>query len=253
MIDIHSHIIPGVDDGPKTMDEAVRMLQHMSDEGISTVISTSHFKSPQFDVSVDQVKSGVHLLRKQVEHEGIPLHILEGHEIRIYKELMTDLLQGRALTLGNSHYVLVELPSKGVPDFAKDLFKEMLTNNFIPIIAHPERNRELMEKPDTLFTFVKNGVLSQVTSGSLSGHYGSKIRDTAISFVENNLVHAIGSDVHNLTTRPLLFNEGIDVLDNRNLSKQADILLENNHRIAENGNIIMQEPIKPKKAWWKVF
>lgn len=253
MIDIHSHIIPAVDDGPKTMEEAVRMLEHMSDEGISTVISTSHFKSPQFDVSVDQVKNGVHLLKKQVEKEGIPLKILEGQEIRIYKDLVRDLLAGRALSLGNSQYVLVEFPSKEVPDFTVDLFKEMISNNFIPIIAHPERNRALMEKPEILYKFIKNGALAQVTTGSLSGHYGSKIKDTAISFVENNLVQAIGSDVHNLTTRPLLFNEGIDVLDRKNLSKQADILLENNHRIAENGNIIMQEPIKPKKAWWKVF
>lgn len=253
MIDIHTHIIPSVDDGPDTLEEAMRMLEDMADEGISRVISTSHFNSPQYDVSAEQVISGVEMLKKQIKVQNIPIELLTGHEIRIYPSLLDDLLTGEALTLGNSRYVLIEFPSREVPDFAEDVFTELLSQNFIPVIAHPERNRELIEKPEKLYQFAKNGVLSQVTTGSLAGHFGSKIKETALHFVEQNLVHALGSDVHNLTSRPLLFNKGIDVLDNKGLSDQADILLENNHRIAENSYIIMQEPIKPKKAWWKVF
>lgn len=253
MIDIHSHIIPGVDDGPETLEEAVRMLQHVADEGFSYIVATSHFKSPHYDVSTPQIIQGVELLTKEIKKNNIPIEVLPGQEIRIYENIVQDLLNGDALPLGASRYVLIEFPSREVPEFAKDVCTELLSNNYVPIIAHPERNRELIERPEILYSFVKSGVLSQVTTGSLTGHYGKKIKETALQFIEKNLVHCLGSDMHNLTTRPFLFNEGVDVLDKGGLSKQADILLENNHRIRENGYVIVQEPIAPTKRWWKIF
>lgn len=253
MIDIHAHIIPGVDDGPETIEEAVRMLEDAAEQGITHIYATSHAKSPQYDVSVEQIKSGVALLREAVEANDIKINILHGQEIRIHPKLLEDLVEGKALPLGDSQYVLVEFPTREIPDYAETVFEKMLSNNYVPIIAHPEKNRPLMDKPELLYKFVKQGCLSQVTTGSLAGHFGSKIKDTALSFIRHQLVHCIGSDVHNLTSRPLLYNEGINELDKKGLSKQADILIENNFRIQEGKLVIVQEPMKPAKKWWNVF
>ena len=253
MIDIHAHIIPGVDDGPDTIEEAIRILEDAAEQGITHIYATSHAKSPNYDVSVEQIQSGVALLRDAVEANDIKINVLHGQEIRIHSKLLEELVEGKVLPLDNSQYVLVEFPTREIPDYAEAVFKKMLSNNYVPIIAHPEKNRPLMDKPELLYKFVKLGCLSQVTTGSLAGHFGNKIKDTAFTFVRHQLVHCVGSDVHNLTSRPLLYNEGLNELDTKGLSKQADILVENNFRIQEEKLVIVQEPMKPVKKWWNVF
>lgn len=121
-------------------------------------------------------------------------------------------------TLAHSNYLLLELPSNHIPKYTKDIIYSLLTAGITPIIAHPERNRVITENPSHLEQIIREGALAQITAGSLAGLFGKAIQKLSIKFVRSNLVHTYGSDVHNLSTRPFLFEKGL-----RYLEKQKDL------------------------------
>lgn len=254
IIDMHSHILHGVDDGPITVEESIGLLEQAVKEGITDIIATSHAYHQQFHTSVDEINKQVDYLNSECKKNGIPINIFTGQEIRIGDQTANQLMVGEALGLANSKYVLIELPSQGIPAFTTKVIQQILNQNKIPIIAHPERNRSIVEKPSRLAKLVQNGALAQVTAGSLSGHFGKTIQRTAVQLLDANLVHVYGSDVHNETSRPFLFDKGLDYLDKLKKHEYVDILLENNARILTNKEMILLEPEEIGKAkWWKVF
>lgn len=254
MIDIHSHILFGVDDGPSKLEESISILEKASNEGITDIISTSHAFHPQFHVSKETVLQQIKAITYELEVRKIPINIHSGQEIRLKDFVGNKLESGEALSLANSKYVLLELPSQGIPAYTVHIIGELLNQNRIPIIAHPERNKAIAEKPSRLLRLINHGALSQVTAGSLAGHFGKSIQRTSLQLVEANLIHTYGSDVHNLSNRPLLFNEGINYLEKQKQIEMIDILLENNERILRNEDLILLEPEEiSNKKWWKIF
>lgn len=254
MVDMHSHILAGVDDGPQTLDEAVRMLRKAVDEGITDIIATSHAYNPHYHVGKAAVEKKLLELQEVIDAHDIPIGIHSGQELRIQDKTAEVLEQQEALTLANSRYALIELPSSSVPSFAVPLIQQLLNQNIIPIIAHPERNKAIAEKPARLERLISHGALAQVTSGSVAGHFGKGVQKAAFSLIRSNLIHFYGSDVHNLSTRPFLFNEGLDTLDKQKLTDYVDLFLENNARILEKKDAIILEPtVIEEKKWWKVF
>lgn len=254
IIDMHSHILHGVDDGPKTVEETMELLAQSVKEGITDIIATSHAYHQQFHTSADEINKQVNFLNEECKKYGIPINIFTGQEIRINDQTAQHLISGEALALANSKYVLIELPSQGIPAFTTQIIQQIMNQNKIPIIAHPERNRAIVEKPSRLGRLVQHGALAQVTAGSLAGHFGKTIQRTAVQLVDANLVHVYGSDVHNNSTRPFLFDKGLDYLDKCKKHENVDILLENNARILTNEEMILLEPEDIKKEkWWKVF
>lgn len=252
MIDMHTHILYGVDDGPKTVDETLRMLEAAKSEGITHIISTSHSFHPQYDVDFMTVNMQVAQLQKEANELGITLHT--GQEVRIQSDLVERYKNGEVLTLADSQYMLLELPSSNVPQYTKNIVYGLLEEGITPIIAHPERNKGIAEKPERLERLVREGALSQVTAGSLSGHFGKSVQQLALQLVEANLVHTYGSDAHNLTTRPFLFNAGLDYLEKKKQHEMIDVLLENNERILTNDQLLVLEPCElKKKKWWSFF
>ena len=254
IIDMHSHILAGVDDGPETIEESVGLLEQAVNEGITDIIATSHAFHPQFHTTFDKINKQVNELTIECKNRGIPINIHKGQEIRVSDQTLNNLMSGDALGLANSKYVLIELPSQGIPAFTVQLIQQLLNHNKIPIIAHPERNRAIVEKPSRLAKLVQHGALAQVTAGSLTGHFGKTIQRTALQLVDAHLVHVYGSDVHNDSTRPFLFNKGLNYLEKLKKHEYVDILLENNARILTNEEMILLEPDEIGKAkWWKVF
>lgn len=250
---MHSHILFGVDDGPSTLEESIKLLEQAVKEGITGIISTSHSKHSQYNVEAHTVKKQLKQLREEIELRQIPLTLFEGQEIRLHEELISNFHNGDLLSLANSKYVLLEFPSQHVPYYASSLVNKLLANNIVPIIAHPERNKGIVEKTERLARLVRQGAIAQVTSGSLCGHFGRGIQKIALELVDSNLVHTIGSDVHNLNNRPFLFDEGLTYLEKRGRIDNVDIFLENNKRITTNQDVILLEPeTLKKKAWWRM-
>lgn len=254
MIDIHSHILFGVDDGPEDLYETLTMLQRAVDEGITEIIATSHSFHPQYNVSAKQIFEQVKTIQEQIEINSIPLKIHAGQEVRLVENIVTLTETKEALTLANSNYILLELPTSTVPRFTKDIVIKLQSNGIIPIIAHPERNKAIAERPYKLEELVREGAMAQITAGSLAGHFGKNIQKLSLDLVKANLVHTYGSDVHNLTTRPYLFDAGLIYLEKKKQLDAVDMLLENNARILENKNFILYEPQEVSaKKWWSIF
>ena len=252
MLDMHAHILPGVDDGPETIEESMQIIEIAVKEGITDIIATSHAYSPQYDVPKAQVLQKLNQLTQEVKARGLSINLHAGQEIRIHEFVPEMIKTGKALTLADSKYVLIELPSGRIPAFTVKVIQEFLVMGKVPIIAHPERNRAIASKPSLLRGLVNHGALAQVTAGSLAGHFGKNVQKLSLQLVESNLIHAFGSDVHNLKTRPALFEKGLDYLDKHKLHDQVDILLENNARILTNEDFILLEPVEEKsKKWWQ--
>lgn len=253
MIDIHSHILFGVDDGPKNLYETLEMLQQAVDEGITEIISTSHSFHPQYNVLAKQVIEQIANIQEQLQLNEIPLKIHAGQEVRLVENIVQLLERGEILTLANSNYLLLELPSSTVPNYTRRIINLLQEQGITPIIAHPERNKAIAEKPSRLEILLREGAVAQITAGSLAGHFGSAIQKLSLDLVKANLVHTYGSDAHNVTTRPFLFDEGLNFLEKKKQLDAVDLLLENNMRIIENKKMILFEPEEIQKKWWKLF
>ena len=252
MIDIHAHILPGVDDGPKTMTESIALIQQAVKEGITDIIATSHAYNPHYHVQKETVIDQIELLRQEIKDHNINIH--KGQEIRIQDSTIEMLRTGEALTLADSKYVLIELPSSNIPAYTVQIIQGILSLDKVPIIAHPERNRAIAEKPERLRKLINHGAISQITAGSVAGHFGKVIQKLSLQLIDSNLVHTYGSDVHNSKTRPFLFDAGLTYLEKHKRLDAVDIFLENNARIVENIEVLILEPkVLEKQKWWNLF
>ncbi|MCM3709222.1 tyrosine-protein phosphatase [Sporosarcina luteola] len=248
MIDMHTHLLFGVDDGPSTIEETLALIKKAQEEGITDMICTSHACHPQYDVQRSEVLSQTALLKDVLSEAGLDVKLHSGQEIRLTEDLIGKLDRGELLTLSNSRYLLLELPSQSIPAYTVNIIQSMLEREIIPIIAHPERNRAIAEKPERLERLIRHGATAQITSSSLSGHFGKNIQKLSLQLIEANLVHTYGSDVHNLKTRPFHFGKGLDMLEKKRLYTSAEVLLENNERILRNEPFFLLEPeLAPKK------
>lgn len=254
LIDIHTHILFDVDDGPGTEEETLQMLKQAVKEGITEIISTSHALNPRFDVAYSTVETKLNHLRKLIEQNELPLTLHSGHEIRLNDQLVNLLDHKQVHVLANSNYVLIELPSSMVPVYTKDMIIALKSAGYTPIIAHPERNRAIAEQPRKLESLIREGAFAQITAGSLTGHFGKAVQKLSLEFVRANYVHTYGSDAHNLTTRSFLFQEGLFYLEKKKELDAVDIFLENNYRVISNQPIIMLEPANiTSKKWWQIY
>lgn len=254
LIDIHTHILFDVDDGPETEEESLQMLKQAVQEGITEIISTSHALNPRFDVSFSIVETKLKHLRKLIAQYELPLTLQSGQEIRLNDQLVHLLDHKQLHVLANSNYVLLEFPSCMVPLYTKDMILALKSSGYTPIIAHPERNRAIAEQPKRLEQLIREGALAQMTAGSLVGHFGKAVQKLSLELVRANYVHVYGSDAHNLTTRPFLFQEGLAYLEKKKELDTVDIFLENNRRIINNQPIIMLEPADIRsESWWRFF
>lgn len=251
MIDIHSHVIFDVDDGPKSLEESIQMLHSAVAEGITEIIFTSHAFHPQYHAEANAVNERTDVLREVIKAHDLPLTVHTGHEVRLHEHLCQQIEKGSALTLAHSKYLLLELPSQGVPRYTFEIINRLLAMNIVPVIAHPERNARIAQKPELLEQLVRQGAISQLNAGSLVGHFGKQIQHTALQLVKANLIHTYGSDAHDMAARPFLFAKGLSYLEKHRCSDFVHIFLENNARIISNSEVILFEPRNVEKRKWR--
>jgi protein-tyrosine phosphatase len=196
VIDLHSHILPGLDDGARTLEQARSLARGAVAEGVTAIAATPHVRD-DYPTTCEQMERGVELLREDFARQQIPLEVLHGGELDLailWRILPEELLR---FTLGRSQvYVLVEFPYSGWPR-SLDLALSLLHGRGLRmVLAHPERNPEVQDQPRRLAEAVEAGALVQVTSGSVSGRLGSAARLTALRLLELELVHLLASDSH---------------------------------------------------------
>lgn len=254
MIDTHTHILPCLDDGAETMEHTKRLLEKAVNERLTGIIATPHAFHPSFQTNLSAVYKQIEIVSAYISEEQLPLKIYSGQECRLNEKLIEKLEAQEALTLAGSQYVLLELPSSNIPAYTVQIIQQLITRNYVPIIAHAERNQGIIEKPERLKELLVHGAMAQVTAGSLSGSFGKAIQRTAMNLIDANLIHVYGSDVHNLEKRPFHFNEGLEYLKKKKRHDIVDILLGNNERIILNEQFYVLEPEDiPKGKWWNMF
>ncbi|MCP8967858.1 tyrosine-protein phosphatase [Ectobacillus ponti] len=251
MIDIHSHILPGVDDGAQTMEDAIAMARAAVEAGIHTIIATPHHQTSRYYNEKEEVLLRVRELNQVLKQQDIPLQVLPGQEVRLYGELLEDLAADKVLTLNDTgEYMLVEFPSSHVPRYAESLLYRLQLEGVTPIIAHPERNTEIAENPDVLYNLVEKGALAQVTAASVAGEFGKKIKKLSLQMIEHQLVHVLASDAHNISNRSFKIKESNDVIE-KELGFQVLSQLQENAEAIVSGKYMHKE--QPRQLRMKKF
>jgi len=204
MIDIHSHILPGIDDGARTIIEALDMLRMAVDQGVTTQVLTPHIHQGRFDNTKEGLAEKFTQFKEVVDKENIPIKLLLGAELRIGPEVMTMINNNQVPWLGEHQQqkiFLLEFPRNDIPFGSDNLVRWVLSKNCLPIIVHPERNRTFINHPEKLQVFIDLGCPIQLTSCSLSGRFGDDVQKFSEQLLIDEKVSAIASDCHNLKGR----------------------------------------------------
>jgi protein-tyrosine phosphatase len=196
VIDLHSHVLPGVDDGARTIEDSRELASKAASEGITAIAATPHVRH-DYPTTPDRMEAEVTALRRDFSEQGIPVEILHGGEVDL--QAMRALSQDdlRRFTIAqNGRYLLVEFPYRGWPlDLEQTLF-DLALSGIAPILAHPERNAAVQADPGRLGPFVERGGLVQITAASLDGRIGRRSRQAAQQLIEAGHAHVLASDAH---------------------------------------------------------
>lgn len=210
MIDLHHHCLPGVDDGPPDLVEAVAQCRMAASEGITTIVATPHRRHPQFDVPPPRAREVHAALEAELEREGIDLRLHLGSEIHYSERIAAGLHEGELLDLGgNGRWFLFELPSTHVPIHLDQLVFSLHLEGFFPVLAHPERNDELAGDRGKLEKLRNQGVLMQITAGSILGDFGRTAVRASEKWLKAGLVDFIATDAHDTRRRPPLLRDAL--------------------------------------------
>ena len=196
MIDFHSHILPNIDDGSKSVEETFELLKEARQAGFNSIISTSHYMENYYEVTASEREIWIKALSENLQKENIDLKLYLGNEIYISENMIELLKTGKATTINNTNYLLFEFPLNAKPLNMYDIIYDLLEYKIIPVLAHPERYSFIQKEPEIIYDLIQKGVLMQANYGSILGLYGEKAQLIVRKFLENDMVHFLGSDVH---------------------------------------------------------
>ena len=218
MIDIHCHLLPGLDDGAKAIEDALGIAQQLHVAGFTTVIATPHVIEGRDYLTPERILDAVDKLNNTLKERELPLRVFPGAENYIFPDMAKWIAEGKLMTLGNQgKHLLVELPRLDIPHYTDQVFFELQVAGVTPVLAHPERYKRLKEEPERLIEWAKRGVLFQVDLRSLSGHYGPEAKEFGVLMLENRLIHFVGSDAHRVVQSKDAYHRELELL-----SKQAN-------------------------------
>ncbi|MFG6147453.1 tyrosine-protein phosphatase [Halobacillus sp. B23F22_1] len=248
MIDIHSHILPGVDDGAQTMEESIELARSAVQEGIDTIVATPHHQNGHFNNYKNDILIQVSELNRILQENDIPLTVLPGQETRIHAGMVEDLQNDEMLPINEeSMYVFVEFPHDHVPSYASNLLFNLQVEGYQPVIVHPERNEQIQDNPNLLYSFVKNGAFSQLTAGSLAGKFGRSAKKISYQLIDANLTHVIASDAHNAKGRAFHMKEAYNDIRKHYGQSMMHYFSDNAQYIIDNEPLASDPPLHVKK------
>jgi len=229
MIDIHTHILWGLDDGAKTIDDSLEMCQIAYRDGIRTVVATPHTLNGLYQNDRTSILGKVRELNKVISNQLLvnspglsnqssvtkestnnEFRILPGADVHLCEETLRQLEGGKVTTLGDGgKYLLIEFPFHAIPYGTEEILFQVITRGIIPIISHPERNLEVEQNPRRYRKMIQMGCLGQLTAMSLTGGFGPSIKRLAEKLLTKRLVHLIASDAHSADGRPPILSDGV--------------------------------------------
>lgn len=211
MIDLHNHLLPGIDDGAKKVDETLQFLRMAREDGVTIVTATPHMKPGVYDNTRQDILERVALVREAARGDAAEgVELLPGAEVYFTADVVDRARRGELMTVGDrGRYILLELPYQQVPIQVDETIFQLRLAGIIPIMAHPERVAYYLEDLERVEASVRIGALTQVTGASVTGRFGSKARDFAERLLKRNLVHLLASDSHDVKHRPPLLTDAV--------------------------------------------
>ncbi|HKP89336.1 MAG TPA: CpsB/CapC family capsule biosynthesis tyrosine phosphatase [Thermoleophilaceae bacterium] len=252
MVDLHSHILPGVDDGAPDIEASIAMARTAAADGIRVMVATPHIS---FEYELDPADVGrlVGELNLALAREEVPLAVLPGGEIALTRLAALDAPALRTLSLGVGPYLLVETPYAGGAPFLEEVLFDLDLRGFRTILAHPERCAMFEHDRDRLARLVERGVLCSVNAGSMAGQFGRRVRDFAVHLFRAGLVHNVASDAHDDDVRRAELRWGFERMEDDlpGISEQAQWFTDIAPTAIVTGTQVPPppEPPQPKRAW----
>jgi len=254
MVDLHCHILPGLDDGPATMEESVAMAESAIADGITHLVATPH-SSDEYFFDFAHVRQ----LRDELQAKvGNRLKIVTGCDFHLNPENLGALRKDpRQYCINQRDFLLVEFNEYSIPPAMDRTLHEIQLAGVQPVITHPERNGILRANPERLKKWVRQGCFAQVTGGALTGGFGAGAQQDALRWVGEGLIHFVASDAHNTRSRPLRLQPAYDVIVDRFGQEKARSLFLDNPLAAFEGRELPHVPeiqeTPPPKRWKRFF
>ncbi len=205
MIDLHCHYLPGIDDGAQTLSEALELARAAVADGITTAVMTPHVHPGRYENNQSCISQEVIHFRQILAEEDIPLKIISGGEVRLSPEVI-DLVEMDELPyiglIDGYRVVLIEFPPDHIPVGADKLIQWLFGRHIRPMIAHPERNKDVMRNMEKIYPFVAVGCMLQITAGAVIGQFGRLAQECSLGMLEREWVTVLASDAHNIKNRP---------------------------------------------------
>ena len=274
MIDLHNHILPGLDDGAEVLEESIEMCRISFRDGIRTIVATPHIlpgiyenNRPTILAKVQELNNALLKLRVQsseftvgntqpqssseqpsaIRNPQSGIEILPGADIHFSFDLLQRYENGEIVAVNDQgRYLMVEFEFQGIPYKAEEALFQLLTKGIVPIISHPERNFEIGHNPKRYYEMVRMGCLGQVTAMSLTGEFGPEIRQIAEKLVKKRLIHIIASDAHSAGRRPPILSSGVKAAEKIVGKKEAQkMVTEYPQAILEGRKPDIPEPLSP--------
>jgi protein-tyrosine phosphatase len=258
MVDIHHHLLFGLDDGSNSIETSVEMAKLAVADGITHVVCSPHANGNYaFDPAVNAAKTAE--LRARLAEQKIPLTLGSGCDFHLSFDNVKQAKEDPArFSINGLGYLLVEVPDYGLPPGLTETFYELQLAGLTPILTHPERNPTLQKEPTRLMDWLRSGVLMQVTADSLTGHKGKHAQRMAHDLLEKRWVHFLATDAHNTTSRPPRMREAHDMVASQYgasyahalcLTNPLAVFLGKQFEVAEEPRGLFEEVKEPN--WWQ--
>ncbi|HDZ57872.1 MAG TPA: capsular biosynthesis protein [Pseudomonas xinjiangensis] len=216
MIDLHCHMLPGIDDGPEDMQTSLEMARFAVEHGITHVVCTPHIHPGRYENSAASIQQACSKFATALKSAGIKLKVSSAAEVRFDSQIMTGVKDGSIPFLGEwegRKAILLEFPHGEIPFGAERMTRWLLKEGIMPVLAHPERNKGLMLTPSKLKPFIQQGCLLQLTAGSIAGAFGESAQRLAHHLLKQGVVSLIATDAHNIKYRPPELKPGLSIAE----------------------------------------
>jgi protein-tyrosine phosphatase len=238
-VDLHSHVLPGIDDGAGTAEVALEMLRVAAADGTRFIVATPHVGS----VSRQQILRGVETLNEFAQSQGVNISVLPGSEVRLTPAAVTAFADGQLMTLNQTSYLLIELPLGGPwpPQVAQVVF-DLQMAGASPVLAHAERYHPLRQSPELLVELVRAGVVVQINASSLLGQGGERAQRAAEQLVRSRLAHVVASDAHDARLRPPVLSAAMRRVAELAGSEEARLMGQRAEAIMDGLPLVLPDP-----------
>ncbi|WP_294343855.1 CpsB/CapC family capsule biosynthesis tyrosine phosphatase [uncultured Clostridium sp.] len=247
MIDLHSHILPNVDDGSKDMNMSIEMIKEAIKCGTKKIVATPHYAKGYYTNEYNKIKEIFPEFKDKIEKE-LDVEIYHGQEVYFTENILEEFKMGNIGTINDSRYMLVEFPPMDFKVESLDYLYELQIRDIVPVVAHPERYRAVMKNPDMLNEFIEAGCLFQLNGTSLHGAFGKESQKASRILLNSGVYNFIGSDAHRSDKRTMNLTESIEIIKKSN-KNYLDLMRESSELLLENKEVTYQgEKIKVKKG-----